>query len=155
MTANALYKAKPPYVGLLDFRYTAGCVAECVLHQQSNRGELTYYVLLQKALPGLGLNLITARYYRSAYPPQGRRVEVKRPRRLFYCSWELAVIFLLPNSRRRFTPEEAPRPYLPQQERRGIFDAAGALRALLGARSFRGKDYRRIWRAAWPSKVPT
>lgn len=74
MSLNALYRPKSPYVGLLDFRYTSRCVAECILHQQSNRDEPAYYVLLQKALPELGLYLTTARYYRSAYPPQGRWV---------------------------------------------------------------------------------
>jgi len=74
MALNALNKRKCLYVGLLDFCYTTACVAECILYQQSNRGEPAYYVLLHEALPELGLYLTTARYYRSAYPPQGRWV---------------------------------------------------------------------------------
>jgi hypothetical protein len=74
MTLYALYRPKCPYVGLLNFCYTNGCVAGCILHQQSSPGEPAYYVILQKALPELGLYVTTARYYRSAYPPQGRWV---------------------------------------------------------------------------------
>lgn len=84
MALNALYKPKRLYVGLLDFRYTSGCVAECILHQESNRSELASYVLLQKALPELGLYLTTARYYRSAYPPQGRWDLLTSTRRLSF-----------------------------------------------------------------------